>query len=61
MHQRLRRFNQCYGVLGILDWLHGTDSLFRKSKAYKRHRVLLNFVPAREAFPEDDEQAPAKE
>ena len=26
------KFNQCYGVLGILDYLHGTDTLFRSNK-----------------------------
>lgn len=26
------KFNQCYGVLGILDYLHGTDIQFRESK-----------------------------
>ena len=26
------RFNQCFGVLGILDYLHGTDDMFRSSK-----------------------------
>ena len=25
------KFNQCYGVLGILDYLHGTDQQFRFS------------------------------
>ena len=23
------KFNQCYGVLGVLDYLHGTDQQFR--------------------------------
>eukprot|EP00756_Hemistasia_phaeocysticola_P036812 Hpha_TRINITY_DN16661_c1_g1::TRINITY_DN16661_c1_g1_i1::g.180455::m.180455/K07750/E1.14.13.72, SC4MOL, ERG25; methylsterol monooxygenase len=23
-----QEFNQCYGVLGVLDWLHGTDARF---------------------------------
>lgn len=27
------KFNYCYGVTGLLDYLHGTDSLFRKTKA----------------------------
>jgi sterol desaturase/sphingolipid hydroxylase (fatty acid hydroxylase superfamily) len=26
------KFTQCYGVLGILDYLHGTDTLFRSNK-----------------------------
>ena len=48
------RFNQCYGVLGVLDRFHGTDSLFRSSKAYNRHVMMLSLVPAREAFPEHE-------
>jgi len=48
------KFNQCYGVLGILDYLHGTDKLFRASKAYDRHIILLGTKPARELFPEGD-------
>ncbi|XP_026468974.1 fatty acid hydroxylase domain-containing protein 2 isoform X2 [Ctenocephalides felis] len=40
------KFNQCFGVLGVLDWLHGTDIQFRKSKANARlastKEVLLN-------------------
>lgn len=30
-------FNQNYGVLGLLDYLHGTDVLFRRSPQYRRH------------------------
>ena len=29
------RFNQSYGSLGLLDRLHGTDRLFRQSKAFE--------------------------
>ncbi len=25
-------FNQCFGIIGILDFVHGTDRLFRSSK-----------------------------
>lgn len=46
------RFNNCFGVLGILDWLHGTDTLFRQTSAFDRHIVMLNAIPAREAFPD---------
>lgn len=46
------RFNQCYGVLGVLDYLHGTDRVFRQSKAYQRHRVLLSLTPLSESIPE---------
>ncbi|XP_061858581.1 fatty acid hydroxylase domain-containing protein 2 isoform X2 [Colius striatus] len=46
------KFNQCYGVLGVLDYLHGTDTVFRQSRAYKRHRVLLSLTPLSESIPE---------
>lgn len=48
------KFNQCYGVLGLLDRLHGTDKLFRNSKAYNRHLVMLNFTPIRELYPDEN-------
>ncbi|XP_044728947.1 fatty acid hydroxylase domain-containing protein 2 isoform X2 [Chrysoperla carnea] len=46
------KFNQCFGVLGVLDRLHGTDKLFRSTRAYARHIMMLSFIPAREAFPD---------
>ncbi|CAI5766817.1 fatty acid hydroxylase domain-containing protein 2 isoform X3 [Podarcis lilfordi] len=46
------KFNQCYGVLGVLDRLHGTDLLFKQSKAYERHTVLLSFTPLTESIPD---------
>jgi len=46
------KFNNCFGVLGVLDRLHGTDSLFRATKSYARHIMMLSFVPPREAFPD---------
>ena len=48
------KFNQCYGILGILDYLHGTDTLFRSSKSYDRHYMLLSSTPARELIPDGD-------
>uniref|UniRef100_A0A1B6C9F4 Fatty acid hydroxylase domain-containing protein n=2 Tax=Clastoptera arizonana TaxID=38151 RepID=A0A1B6C9F4_9HEMI len=47
------KFNQCYGVLGVLDRLHGTDTIFRKSRSFDRHVTMLNLVPAREAYPDE--------
>jgi sterol desaturase/sphingolipid hydroxylase (fatty acid hydroxylase superfamily) len=46
------KFNNCFGVLGVLDRLHGTDTNFRSSRAYPRHIMMLSFIPPREAFPE---------
>lgn len=48
----LSRFNQCYGVLGVLDRLHGTDLVFKQTKAYDRHILLLNFTPLTQSIPE---------
>ncbi|XP_064383184.1 fatty acid hydroxylase domain-containing protein 2-like [Halichondria panicea] len=45
------KFNQNYGVLGVLDRLHGTDEQFRQSKNYERHVVLLGLNPAKQLFP----------
>ncbi|XP_067640716.1 fatty acid hydroxylase domain-containing protein 2 isoform X2 [Eurosta solidaginis] len=46
------KFNNCFGVLGVLDRLHGTDLLFRATKSYTRHIMMLSFVPPRDAFPD---------
>lgn len=50
------KFNNCFGVLGILDRLHGTDTQFRANKAFVRHQTMLSFVPAREQFPDDQQK-----
>ncbi|XP_028638345.1 fatty acid hydroxylase domain-containing protein 2 [Grammomys surdaster] len=46
------KFNECYGILGVLDHLHGTDVTFKKTKAYERHVVLLGFTPLSESIPD---------
>lgn len=46
------KFNQCYGVLGVLDHLHGTDTVFKQSKAYERHVLLLSLTPLTESIPD---------
>ncbi|XP_051955324.1 fatty acid hydroxylase domain-containing protein 2 [Xyrauchen texanus] len=51
------KFNQCYGVLGVLDRLHGTDNKFRHSKAYERHTVLLSLTPLSESIPDDTKKS----
>jgi len=56
------KFNQCFGVMGILDYLHGTDVLFRSSQAYQRHIILVGTTPLRETFPDpEDEKKAMKE
>ncbi|XP_038943139.1 fatty acid hydroxylase domain-containing protein 2 isoform X4 [Rattus norvegicus] len=46
------KFNQCYGVLGVMDHLHGTDVMFKQTKAYERHVILLGFTPLSESIPD---------
>jgi methylsterol monooxygenase len=50
------KFNQCYGSLGILDYLHGTDTLFRSSPEFKRHLVSRTLEPVRKLFPDSLKQ-----
>ena len=44
------KFFECYGIIGIMDYLHGTDRHFRSSQASKRHIVSLNLKPLRQTF-----------
>ncbi|XP_015779675.1 PREDICTED: fatty acid hydroxylase domain-containing protein 2-like, partial [Acropora digitifera] len=44
---------QNYGMLGVLDRLHGTDVMFRNSRAYDRHIMLLGLIPLKQTFPDD--------
>ncbi|KAK2186963.1 hypothetical protein NP493_183g01009 [Ridgeia piscesae] len=46
------QFVNNYGVLGVMDRLHGTDNLFRASKAYQRHVLLLNLTPLSQQIPD---------
>lgn len=50
------KFTECYGVLGILDYLHGTDKLFRSSASYQRHLVSLKTDSLRDQFPDGTKQ-----
>jgi len=36
-----KNFTQNFGALGILDWLHGTDTVFRASEEFKKHVVYF--------------------
>ncbi|XP_016520900.1 fatty acid hydroxylase domain-containing protein 2 [Poecilia formosa] len=47
------RFNQCFGVFGVLDRLHGTDSRFRQTKQYERHTLLTSLTPLTHSIPEN--------
>lgn len=45
------KFNQCYGSLGLLDYLHSTDLGFRKGDCYTRHVILTGNTPAKVLYP----------
>jgi len=36
------RFNENFGAIGLLDYFHGTDTAFRQSLQFQRHRVLCS-------------------
>lgn len=48
----ISRFNQCFGVFGVLDRLHGTDTKFRGTKQYERHTLLTSLTPLNESIPD---------
>jgi len=39
-----QRFTQMFGIMGILDYLHGTDVEFRASPYYKQHRTFFSLT-----------------
>ena len=41
-------------VEGILDYLHGTDRMFRSSTFYKRHIFSFKTEPIRSQFRDDE-------
>jgi len=47
------KFNQNFGVLGVLDRLHGTDSLFRRTRAYARHVMFFGLTPLSVQIPDE--------
>ncbi|KAL0278417.1 UNVERIFIED_CONTAM: hypothetical protein PYX00_000245 [Menopon gallinae] len=46
------KFNNCFGVLGLLDNLHGTNKQFRAAVNYDRHRFLTCLKSMHELYPE---------
>jgi len=50
------KFTNNFGVLGILDRLHGTDDDFRRTKAYARHWMMLSLTPPRELVPDEEKK-----
>lgn len=47
------KFNQNFGVLGVLDRLHGTDALFRRTRAYARHVMFFGLTPLSVQIPDE--------
>ncbi|GMT12026.1 hypothetical protein PFISCL1PPCAC_3323, partial [Pristionchus fissidentatus] len=45
-------FNECFGVLGVLDWLHGTSKTFTSNVRYQPHRTTYTTEPVRVTYPE---------
>lgn len=61
MHFYTCRFTNNFGVLGILDRLHGTDEAFKKTAAYQRHRIVLSFTPSNQMFTDYEESLKEKD
>ncbi|VDL79042.1 unnamed protein product [Nippostrongylus brasiliensis] len=51
-----RVFNECFGVLGYLDHLHGTAERFRKSVYYKRHITYFSLKTIKELYPDGQDE-----
>ena len=45
-----------FGVMGILDRVHGTDALFLRSKAYERHYLSTSLTPVSVLHPDPPKQ-----
>jgi len=54
------KFTNNFGVMGVLDRLHGTDNMFVKTKAYDRHIMLIGLASAKERFPDDEGEKKGK-
>lgn len=45
------QFTSNFGVIGLLDWLHGTDAPFQRSKYFKLHQKgFLRFTTPTESY-----------
>jgi fatty acid hydroxylase domain-containing protein 2 len=51
----IHRFTECYGKIGLLDWLHKTDSTFNKTLCGLRDFIILDFKSTREVIPDINE------
>lgn len=50
------KFTECFGTNGLLDAWHGTDTNFKKSVQFKRHKKFYSFTPISEQFPSAKEK-----
>ncbi|XP_055937073.1 fatty acid hydroxylase domain-containing protein 2-like isoform X1 [Argiope bruennichi] len=55
-HYHHLKFKENFGIIGILDWLHGTDKEFRKSEFHKRNVVLFSLTSLNEQHSEISKQ-----
>jgi fatty acid hydroxylase domain-containing protein 2 len=46
------KFTQNYGILELMDFIHGTDAQWRNTKFHQRHFSLYSLLPARKLFPD---------
>ena len=49
-----------FGTIGILDRLHGTDTMFRASKQYQRHYMSLTVTPLQQVIPDEPKMSNGK-
>jgi len=52
------RFNENFGLVGLMDWIHGTSKNFRKSKAFERHYCFWPSTTMLSAISDMPEKAP---
>eukprot|EP00126_Sphaerothecum_destruens_P005866 Sdes_comp19085_c0_seq1m9724 len=48
------KFNCNFGVLGLLDYLHGTNKLFRSSVQYRRNKSYIHYKTIKELIPDSE-------
>lgn len=55
------KFINNFGMLGVLDRFHGTDSMFVKSVAYDRHILMLGLEPVSKLYPDEKKKIESRE
>ncbi|KAL7017929.1 hypothetical protein ACKWTF_010572 [Chironomus riparius] len=48
------KFECNYSVLGLMDWIFGTDKLFNNTIYHKRDKILFSLKSAHELYPKED-------